>query len=94
MGEAANHVALDVQEAHPDVPWRAIIGTRHRLSHGYFEVDLDILWEVVTSDIAAVLPKIRSILSTLEPDSQTDADTSNAAAAVANDANASADRQP
>lgn len=66
LGEAANHVALDVQEAHPDVPWRAIIGTRHRLSHGYFEIDLDILWEVITNDIPAVLPEIRKILSTLD----------------------------
>lgn len=70
MGEAANHVAINVQEAHPDVPWRAIIGTRHRLSHGYFEVDLDILWEVITNDIPAILPKIRSILEALEPDSR------------------------
>lgn len=39
VGEAANHVSWTVQTAHPEVPWRQVVGTRHRITHAYFEVD-------------------------------------------------------
>ena len=44
VGEAANRVSEDMQQRHPEVPWRQIVGLRHRLIHGYDAVDLDILW--------------------------------------------------
>lgn len=66
IGEAANHVSLDVQRAHPEVPWRQIIATRNRITHGYFDVDLNALWEIITADLPMVLPHIRAILGALE----------------------------
>jgi uncharacterized protein with HEPN domain len=65
VGEAANHVSKDVQSAYPDVPWAAIIGMRHRITHGYFDIDLDTLWEVITRALPALLPQIRAILDSL-----------------------------
>lgn len=44
MGEAANHVEKDIQERHAAVPWRQIIATRNRVTHGYAGIDLDIMW--------------------------------------------------
>lgn len=35
IGEAATHIPSEVREAHQGIPWRAIIGTRNRLAHGY-----------------------------------------------------------
>jgi len=48
-GEAATRVSETMQNAHPEVPWRQIIGTRHRLIHGYDAVDNDqqILYSVL-----------------------------------------------
>ncbi len=36
------------------IPWKQIIGTRNRLIHGYEEVDLDILWEIIKNDLPAL----------------------------------------
>ena len=43
IGEAAGGVPDAIQQDHPDIPWRQILGTRHRLIHGYDEVDLKVL---------------------------------------------------
>lgn len=66
IGEAANHVATEVQFANPDVPWRAIVGMRNRITHGYFEMDLNALWQVLTVDLPGVLPRIEQILADVD----------------------------
>lgn len=66
VGEAANHVSSLVQRAHPEVPWRQIIGMRHRITHDYFEVDLEILWSVLTVELAALLPQVEQILADVD----------------------------
>ncbi|MER7081699.1 Uncharacterized conserved protein, contains HEPN domain [Saccharopolyspora kobensis] len=66
VGEASNHVDKAVQQAHPEVPWRAIIGMRNRVVHSYWEVDVQILWDVVTIEIPKLLPQVRAILAAIE----------------------------
>jgi uncharacterized protein with HEPN domain len=61
IGEAANRVPVEVQEANPAIPWLQIIGLRNRLIHGYDEVDYDILWEIIAND----LPRLRKELKTI-----------------------------
>ena len=48
IGEAARRVSPEFASTHPEVPWRAIIGMRHRVVHDYLYVDLDIVWDVAT----------------------------------------------
>ena len=55
VGEAAKNVSDEERKRHPEVPWRAIAGTRDRLAHGYFDVDLDQLWQVVSADLPALV---------------------------------------
>ena len=43
LGEAASTVSETVQDAHPEVPWKAMKGLRNRLIHGYFNINLDIV---------------------------------------------------
>lgn len=43
-----------------------MIATRHRITHGYFDVDLDTLWEIVTVALPAVLSDIKAILASLD----------------------------
>jgi len=52
IGEAARGVSGKVRDAHPEVPWRAITDMRNRVSHGYFDIDLDVVWNTVTRDLA------------------------------------------
>ena len=61
IGEAASRVSDDLRQRHPEVPWRQVVGMRNRVVHGYFEVDLDLLWDVVTLDI----PKLRTQLAAI-----------------------------
>ncbi len=61
IGEAASHVSPETQAAHPQVPWRRIVGMRHRIVHDYMNIDEDILWEVVTQS----LPELIDLLTPL-----------------------------
>ena len=40
-----DHEAFALQHAH--IPWRAMKGMRNRIAHGYFEINLDVVWETV-----------------------------------------------
>lgn len=65
-GEASRHVSSSLREQHPSIPWREIAGTRDRLIHGYFEVDLDIIWQILADDLPELLPRLREVLAVLE----------------------------
>ncbi len=62
VGEAANRVSAQVQSQHPEIPWRQIIGMRNRIVHGYDEVDFDILWSVIQSDLPPLIQRLRATL--------------------------------
>ncbi len=61
IGEAARKVSPEFQVAHPEIPWRQIVGMRHRIVHDYMRVDEDVLWEVVSADLPTLLPKLEKI---------------------------------
>jgi uncharacterized protein with HEPN domain len=63
IGEAANNVSNDFQEKFPEIPWRQIGATRNRLIHGYFDVDLDVVWEIVSVDLPNLVPQLEKIIS-------------------------------
>ena len=62
VGEAATKVMdqfPDFTIAHPEVPWRSMRGMRNRIAHGYFETNLDMVWDTVLTalpDLLAQLP--------------------------------------
>ena len=62
IGEAADQISANTQERHADIPWADIIGMRHRLIHGYSDVDLDIVWQVVTKDLPPLVAALEKIL--------------------------------
>ena len=62
VGEAARFVPDEIKDTHPEIPWREIAGTRDRLFHGYFAVDLDIVWSIIQTDLPPLAVQIRSIL--------------------------------
>lgn len=62
IGEAARAVSPEMRSCYPSVPWKEIAGTRDRLIHGYFNVDLDIVWAIVSDDLPMLVSKLRLIL--------------------------------
>ena len=55
VGEAAKHISDEVRSSHPGVPWSAAARMRDRLVHHYFDINLDVLWSTVTSDLPRLL---------------------------------------
>jgi uncharacterized protein with HEPN domain len=69
MGEAARRLLADspnFASAHPEIPLAKIYGTRNRIIHGYEEVDLGIVWNLVQFDVPELLPKIAAALKEFE----------------------------
>jgi uncharacterized protein with HEPN domain len=63
-GEAAKAVPQATRDANPHVPWSQIARTRDRLIHGYFNVDLDIVWQIVTTDMPPLVKDLKAMLPT------------------------------
>ncbi len=62
LGEAASRVSPETQESHPEVPWKKIIAMRNRLIHGYYEIDLDLVWDTISTDIPPLMKSIQKLL--------------------------------
>ena len=65
IGEAVKRLPMDLREAHSSVPWKEIAGTRDRLSHGYDDLDHQVLWDAVQTDLPGLLKVTELILSEL-----------------------------
>ncbi len=62
IGEAASKVSAHSRKLCPEIPWREMIGMRHRLIHGYASVDHDIVWDVVVLDLPLLIDRLRERL--------------------------------
>jgi uncharacterized protein with HEPN domain len=61
LGEAAAKVMdlyPDFASLHPEIPWRQMRGMRNRITHGYFEVDFEMVWETVTTALPALMTQL------------------------------------
>ncbi len=65
IGEAASRVSPETQNRFPEIPWGKMIGMRHILVHGYFEIDLEIVWSVLENDLGLLKEQIQAALNTL-----------------------------
>jgi len=61
IGEAATKVMdgyTEFIQTHPEVPWRNMRGMRNRMAHGYFDIDLDVVWETVQEWLPELLKQL------------------------------------
>lgn len=66
IGEAARRVSVTFTEAHPEIPWRKIIGQRNILAHEYGQIDHTLLYKTVKQDVPVLITQIESLLPPLE----------------------------
>lgn len=65
VGEAAKNVSAETTAKAPSIPWRLLAGTRDRLAHAYFDVNLDIIWQIIHADFPQLLPALDKLLTIL-----------------------------
>ena len=68
IGEACRNIERidpDFAARHPDLPLRAASGMRNLLSHGYFAIDLDIVWTTVKTSLPSMEQQVRRIAAEL-----------------------------
>lgn len=68
LGEAAKKIPPETQAKAPTIPWRAIMASRDRMAHGYFDINLDVLWAMVSEDIPALRPGLLGLRDSLGPE--------------------------
>lgn len=64
IGEAATKVMdgyAKFTQAHPEVPWRSMRNMRNRMAHGYFDINLDVVWETVQEWLPALLRQLPAV---------------------------------
>jgi uncharacterized protein with HEPN domain len=59
---AAKSVSAEFRERHPEIPWEQMAGTGERLADPDTDVDLDVIWSIVTRDLPPMFVKLRKII--------------------------------
>ena len=62
IGEAANMLTTEFQEAHPNTPWKKVKGMRNYIVHEYFQIDDIVVWEVATKSLVELKEQISRYL--------------------------------
>lgn len=63
IGEAANRISEELRKRHSEIPWRQIIGFRHRIVHEYFGIDYEIVWKIVRENLDDLFSRIDLIIA-------------------------------
>lgn len=64
IGEVATKVMDGFAEftlAHVEVPWRSMRGMRNRIAHGYFDINLDVVWDTVQTALPELLKQLPAV---------------------------------
>jgi uncharacterized protein with HEPN domain len=55
IGETANRIDTEFRNSMPSIPWPQMIGMRNVIVHGYFTINLQIVWKTISDE----LPKLK-----------------------------------
>jgi len=62
IGEAARRVSDQFRSAHPEIPWREMIGQRNVLVHGHGDVSDDLVWRVIADDLPTLVEELDRLI--------------------------------
>ncbi|MAT41380.1 MAG: hypothetical protein CL609_03490 [Anaerolineaceae bacterium] len=66
LGEAANQIPDDFQTKYPEIPWSSAIGTRNVIVHGYDQVKLQIVWDIIEKNLKLLKVDLLKIIHSNE----------------------------
>ncbi|HET8641971.1 MAG TPA: HepT-like ribonuclease domain-containing protein [Pseudonocardiaceae bacterium] len=67
LGEAASRVSQEMKDRYPAIDWRHAVALRNRLAHGYFDVDLEIVYTTAVERLPKLASDVRSVLESEFP---------------------------
>jgi uncharacterized protein with HEPN domain len=67
IGEATKHLPDDVRAQMPGIEWKKIAGMRDWISHVYYRVDLDIVWDAVENKVPDLLRALQAFKDRNQP---------------------------
>jgi len=59
IGECANHLSNEFTEKYTEIPWTKVIAVRNIAAHGYWQLDMGLVWRAVVLDI----PQLRKFIT-------------------------------
>lgn len=62
IGEASKNVPLEIQEMYPEIPWKKMYGLRNLISHEYFGIDYEMLWEIASTNLPQNIQDLKKII--------------------------------
>jgi uncharacterized protein with HEPN domain len=65
IGEAAYLLTKEYKDIHPEIEWNTIIGMRHVLVHGYYQIKDEIIWATIQIELKPLQEKIQLLLNEL-----------------------------
>lgn len=66
IGEASKNIPETLKNEHSEVPWKLMAGIRDKVVHGYFVVDLPIIWSTIKKDIPSLKEPLEEILEEIK----------------------------
>ena len=67
LGEAMRRISPEFQQQYSEIPYRQIIGMRNKLVHNYDEINIQLVWSVIQTNIPELIDQFKTIVSLQEP---------------------------
>ena len=62
IGEAATKISEETKLNYAHIPWKDIVGMRNRLIHGYFDVNIELIWNTIKNNLLPLIKSLKEIL--------------------------------
>jgi uncharacterized protein with HEPN domain len=66
VGEALSEVPVDLRNEAPGIPWKAVIGLRNHLVHAYWQIDLEIIADVIKNRLDPLTDELDKLIALVE----------------------------
>ncbi|MFM7090640.1 MAG: DUF86 domain-containing protein [Bacteroidota bacterium] len=66
IGEATKNLPNDIKDKYPSIPWEEMYRLRNRISHEYFGVDYEIIWDIATRHLPVNYQDVKNVLKDLQ----------------------------